>query len=65
MPEGLQPCHGWRHRFKTIGIEMGLSERVIDCLQGHASKTAGERYGDITLKAKSDAIKRYPSFALD
>lgn len=65
VPAGLQPCHGWRHRFKTVGIELGIAERVIDCLQGHASKTAGERYGDITMKAKLNAIERFPKFRFD
>ena len=26
----VQPNHGWRHTFKTIGLEAELPERVLD-----------------------------------
>lgn len=64
MPKDLQPCHGWRHRFKTVGIELGISERVIDAIQGHAGRRAADDYGDVTIKARCDAIARYPAFIL-
>lgn len=25
IPEGIQPSHGWRHRFKTVAEEEGIS----------------------------------------
>lgn len=28
VPEGLQPNHGWRHRFKTVGLELGVSGHI-------------------------------------
>jgi site-specific recombinase XerD len=43
--------HGFRHRFKTIGLEAGISTRVLDAIQGHAARTAGDSYGDVTVKA--------------
>ncbi len=64
VPEDVQPCHGWRHRFKTVGIELGISERVIDAIQGHAPRRSGDTYGDVTIKAKSDAIRLLPTFDL-
>jgi integrase len=60
----VQPNHGWRHRFKTQGRELGIDPRVIDAIQGHAARTAGEGYGDVTIKAKSDAIARIPKYAI-
>jgi integrase len=36
IPEGVSPNHGWRHRFKTVGCELGISDRVLDAIQGHA-----------------------------
>lgn len=65
IPEGVQPNHGWRHRFKTVGEELGISSRVLDAIQGHAGRTAGENYGDITIVAKKRAIDRFPAYAID
>lgn len=64
VPDGVQPSHGWRHRLKTIGREIGIQDRVLDAIQGHAPRTAGDNYGDITIKAKADAINRLPDYDL-
>ena len=64
VPEGIQPSHGWRHRLKTIGRESGIQDRVLDAIQGHAPRTAGDNYGDITIKTKADAIERLPDYNL-
>jgi len=58
----VQPNHGWRHRFKTVATELGLNARVVDAIQGHSARTAGDRYGDITLKAKQIAIAKFPTY---
>jgi len=63
-PEGLQPNHAWRHRLKTQCRELGISDRVVDAIQGHAGKTAGDNYGDVTLKTKIDAINKLPVYDL-
>lgn len=60
----VQPNHGWRHRFKTQGRELGIDPRVVDAIQGHAARTAGESYGDVTLKTKLAAIRRIPAYAI-
>ena len=54
--DGVSPMHGFRHAFKTIGREAGADPRVLDAIQGHAPRTAGETYGDVTLKAKARAL---------
>jgi len=64
VPEGLSPSHAWRHRFKTVAIDEGVGERVADAIQGHASKTAGDDYGDVTLEARKAAIDRLPTYGL-
>ncbi len=64
VPEGVQPTHGWRHRFKTLGRELEISERVVDAIQGHASRISGDNYGDVTLKIRVNAINRLPAYAL-
>lgn len=58
----VDPSHGWRHRFKTVGREADIDYRVLDALQGHAGRTAGEDYGDVTLKTRDGAIRRIPAY---
>lgn len=60
----VQPNHGWRHRLKTVGRDIGIDPGVLDAIQGHATRTAGEAYGDVSLKAKHTAISKFPSFCL-
>jgi integrase len=59
---GIQPNYGWRHRFKTITTELDIKQRIIDAIQDHAPRTAGDRYGDVTLKAKAEAINKLPRY---
>lgn len=42
----VAPNHGWRHRFKTLGLEAGIDHRTLDTIQGHAPRTDREDYGD-------------------
>jgi len=39
------------------GRELGMSDRVIDAIQGHARRTEGDNYGDITVTAKVKVIE--------
>lgn len=64
IPVGVSPSHGWRHRFKTVGRELGSSDRVLDAICGHAGKTAGDNYGDVTVTAKARVINRFPNYAM-
>lgn len=65
IDETVDPSHGWRHRFKTVGREAEINDRVLDALQGHAGRTAGDNYGDITLKNRDAAIRKIPSYDLE
>jgi hypothetical protein len=38
--------------------------RVVDAIQGHAARTAGERYGNVSLTAKAKVMERFPAFDL-
>jgi integrase len=58
--KNVAPNHGWRHRFKTVGMEAGIDQRVLDAIQGHAPSSVGGRYGDVTLKTIADAIGKLP-----
>jgi hypothetical protein len=44
----VAPVHGWRHRYKTVGMEAGIPQRVLDAIQGHAARTASYGYGEVT-----------------
>lgn len=58
----VQPNHGWRHTFKTIGSEAGIQDKVLDAICGHDPRTVGEGYGGVTLTAKARAMKMFPRF---
>lgn len=62
VPKDVAPNHGWRHRFKTVGRDLGCSDRVIDAICGHAGRTAGDNYGDVSITAKKNAIDTIPRF---
>ena len=57
----VAPNHGWRHRFKTVGMEAGISSRVLDAIQGQAARTVADTYGDVTLRTMAVAISKFPS----
>lgn len=63
-PEGLPPNHAWRHRLKTVALQLGLNSRVIDAIQGHSARTAGETYGDVSLGVKHLEIEKLPWFSI-
>ncbi|SBW12739.1 Site-specific recombinase XerD [uncultured Alphaproteobacteria bacterium] len=60
----VAPNHGWRHRFKTVGMETGIDLRIIDAIQGHSPRTAGESYGDVTVKVRAMAMERLPRYEI-
>lgn len=60
----VAPNHGWRHRFKTTGLEVGMSPRVLDDIQGHATGTVSGDYGDSTVKAMAMEIAKMPRYVL-
>jgi integrase len=63
-PTGVAPNHGWRHRFKSQAIELGINPRVYDAIQGHAGRTASDGYGSVSLKTKKHAIDQFPRYAI-
>jgi integrase len=62
--EAVAPNHGWRHRLKTVAGEVGMNQRVVDAIQGHAPRTAGENYGDVTLKTMAREIEKHPRYTV-
>lgn len=66
--KSVQPNHAWRHRVKTLFRDLRIEQRVADVIQGWSeedSKNAGSTYGDVTLKAKADAIFAIPYYEVE
>ncbi|MGU3405761.1 DUF6538 domain-containing protein [Methylobacterium brachiatum] len=59
---GVDPNHGWRHRFKTVGRRAGIDAAILDAIQGHAARTEGEQYGRFPVEALYHAICRLPAY---
>ena len=64
VPSGVRPNYGWRHRLKTQALDLGLTMRVIDAMQGHSPRTAGEGCGDVTIIARMRVIDALPYYDL-
>ena len=60
--KNVAPNHGWRHRFKTVGIEVGIEHRILDAIQGHSSRNVAEGYGEVTIKTQAAAIAKLPRY---
>jgi integrase len=60
----VQPNHAWRHRLKTISRNLGFDPRIVDAIQDHAARTAGEDYGDVTVMAMARVISAIPRVGL-
>ena len=58
--ENVAPMHGFRHRFKTIGREVGVPLPILDAIQGHSARSIADSYGDVTLTAIAAAIAKFP-----
>ncbi|SER41282.1 Site-specific recombinase XerD [Faunimonas pinastri] len=61
--EAVAPNHAWRHLFKTRGFEAGIQERVLDAICGHAPRTVGAAYGEVTLRTMWASIQTFPRFS--
>jgi integrase len=60
--ENIQPNHGWRHTFKTIGREAGIQDFLLDNITGHTPRTEGDKYGGATVAAKVRAMSLFPRY---
>ncbi len=60
----VAPNHGWRHTFKSLGFEVGIQEKVLDAICGHAPVSEGQKYGSVSLKTKVDSMAIFPRYRL-
>ncbi|MTK63020.1 MAG: hypothetical protein F8N15_00355 [Methanobacterium sp.] len=61
----VAPNHGWRHRFKTVGMEVGMIPRILDAIQGHKPRTTGDTYGDVTPRILAQEIGKHPRYEVE
>lgn len=61
----VAPNHGWRHRLKTVARSAGVDGRIVDAIQGHAPRTAGDDYGDVDVEAMALAMAKFPRVKLE
>jgi hypothetical protein len=54
IAQGIAPNHGWRHRFKTVGMQAGIPPRILDAIQGQVSGAVADTYGDVTLRTQAE-----------
>lgn len=60
----VQPNHGWRHRFKSLARICRMDPEIRDYIQGHAPRTEGEAYGDISPAVTLREIRRLPRYVV-
>jgi hypothetical protein len=65
VPQQLAPNHAFRHRFKSVGRELGIDERILAAICGHNGKTVDEKCGDVNFKTRIEAIDKFPYYAVD
>lgn len=58
----VQPNHAWRHRFMTMGRNLGISRDVRFSITGHEPGAEGDEYGIASLAAKAAAIAKFPRY---
>lgn len=58
----VQPNHAWRYTFKTYGLEAGIQEHILDAISNHSPKHQGGKYTKVTIKARADAMARFPRY---
>ena len=58
--QGLAPNHAWRHWIKRAATDVGIEDRTIDAIVGHAPATVGAKYGGVSLLAMKTALDKIP-----
>lgn len=64
IDKNILPNHAWRHTFKTLAYAVGIQERVMDAIQGHATKTIGQDYASVAITTKAAAIAMLPRYEI-
>jgi integrase len=60
----VAPNHGWRHTFKTLGMEAGIAPRILDAIQGQKPRNVADTYGDVTVRTQAAAMAKFPIYRI-
>jgi integrase len=63
--EFVQPNHGWRHLFKTIGRSIKMNDDVLDMIQGHKTRREAQEYRETWPEVAYDEICKIPRYDSD
>ncbi len=58
----VQPCHAWRHTFKSLARDYGMESETVDVIQGHRPATVGKSYGDTSMRVMLRELSKLPRF---
>jgi integrase len=63
--ERIQPNHGWRHRFKSVGRGVSMDPDVLDLIQGHVPRREAQGYGDTWPSVAYREICKIPRYEIE
>lgn len=63
--ENVQPNHGWRHLFKSMGRYAQIPDAALDAIQGHKPVNEGANYGQYWPQLSYKYIKQIPRFEVE
>jgi integrase len=59
----ISPNHAWRHRFRTVCDDVGIEQKYVNAVCGHAPGSEGERYGERSATALRREIEWVPRYS--
>ncbi len=60
----VQPCHGWRHTFKSLARDYDMNSETVDVIQGHSPATVGKTYGATSMAVRLRELSKLPRFEI-
>ena len=61
----VDPQHGWKHSFKTIGLGAGIEERIRDAITDHKVASVGRKYETPSIQMMAVALESFPRYRID
>lgn len=64
MVIGVQPNHGWRHRFSSLARAVDMHVDIQNIIQGHVGKKTAGDYGDAWVEVAKREISKIPAYEI-
>jgi integrase len=61
---GVQPNHGWRHRFSSLARAVDMHVDIQNIIQGHVGKKTAGDYGDAWVEVAKREISKIPAYKI-